>query len=98
MGRSPHQPARILKVYIETLIGLSHVVSPDGLKSTILFQDYMLGKLPLWEWWAESTFQGQSLTQTLIKATQEKQDPSLKVKSDTLKELISGGCQLMSCK
>ena len=41
-SRSPHPPATILEVYIETLIGFSHVHCPDGLNNTLLFQGHVL--------------------------------------------------------
>lgn len=43
MSRSPRLLARILKVYIEALTGLSHVDHPDGLKTTFLCQGCVLG-------------------------------------------------------
>ena len=43
-SRSPHLPARILKVYIDVLNGFSHIFSPDGLSNTLLSQGYMLGR------------------------------------------------------
>lgn len=33
-SRSLHVPARILRVYIEALMGFSHVFGPDGLNNT----------------------------------------------------------------
>lgn len=39
---SLHLSARILKVYIETLMGFSHIFSPDGLNNTLLFQGCIL--------------------------------------------------------
>ena len=39
--RSSHPPARILKVYIQALIRLSNVFSPDDLNNTLLSPDYV---------------------------------------------------------
>lgn len=44
-SRSPHIPARILKVYIAALTGFSHAYLPYGLNTTFLFQDCFLGHL-----------------------------------------------------
>lgn len=41
-SRSLHLPARILKVSIEALTGLSHVYCTDGLNNTLLSQSYVL--------------------------------------------------------
>lgn len=38
MNKSPCLPARILKVCSETLIEISHLFSPDGLRNTWLYQ------------------------------------------------------------
>ena len=42
MNKSPHLPARILKVYIEALMGFSHTYHPDGLDNAMLSQGYIL--------------------------------------------------------
>ena len=42
MSRSLHPPTRILKVYIEALMGFSLICHPDYLKNTLLFQDCVL--------------------------------------------------------
>ena len=42
MSRSPCSPARISKVYIEAVIGFSHVSSTDGLNNTLLSQGCVL--------------------------------------------------------
>ena len=44
--RFQHPPTRILKAYIETLTGFSHVFSPDGLNNTLLPQGCVLEKGP----------------------------------------------------
>ena len=41
-SRSLHLPTRILKVFIEALMGFSHVLHPDGLNNTLLFQGCVL--------------------------------------------------------
>ena len=38
VSRSPHSPARILKVYIEAFTGLSHTYRPGDLSTTLLSQ------------------------------------------------------------
>lgn len=45
-SRFPHPPAKILKVYIEVLTGLSHVNHPDGPSNTLLSQGCVLGLCP----------------------------------------------------
>ena len=35
-SRSPHLPARMLKVCVEALTGFSHVYCPDGLNNTLI--------------------------------------------------------------
>ena len=42
MSRSPRLLARILKVYIEALTGLSHIHNPQGLNNTLLSQGCVL--------------------------------------------------------
>lgn len=42
-SRCLHAPTIILKVYIESLPGFSHVYSPDGLNNTSLSKGYVLG-------------------------------------------------------
>ena len=42
MSRSGHSHARILKVYIETLAGSSHIFSPDGFNNSLLSQGCIL--------------------------------------------------------
>lgn len=42
-SRSPHWPARILRVYTENLTVFSHVCSSDGLNHTLLSQNCILG-------------------------------------------------------
>lgn len=42
MSKSLHPPARILKVYIQTLTGFSHIHNPGGLNNTLLSQGYVL--------------------------------------------------------
>ena len=42
MSRILHQPAVILKVYTEVLMGLSHAFSPDGLNKTLFSQGCIL--------------------------------------------------------
>lgn len=37
-----YPPARILKVYVETLTGFSHIYHPDGLNNISLSQGFML--------------------------------------------------------
>ena len=44
--RSPHSPARILKVHIEALAVFSHVCCPDALNNTLLSQVCVLGTAP----------------------------------------------------
>jgi len=46
MSRSLHLPTRILRVYIEALMGFSHIQSPDGLNNTFLSQGYILEMAP----------------------------------------------------
>lgn len=41
-----HLPARILEVYVEDLIGVSHVHHPDGLHNTLLSQGCALETAP----------------------------------------------------
>lgn len=41
MNRSAHPPARILRVYIEDLVGFSDVFSLDDLSSTLFSQSYV---------------------------------------------------------
>ena len=43
VGRFPHQPARILKVTLEALPGLSHAFSPDGLNHTVQSEGWVFG-------------------------------------------------------
>ena len=43
MSSSPHTSARILKVYIETVTGFSHVFILGGFNTTFLFQGCTLG-------------------------------------------------------
>ena len=45
MSRSLHLPTRILKVYIDVLIGFSDIFSPDHL-NTLLSQDCVLEEAP----------------------------------------------------
>lgn len=50
---------RILKVYIEPLIGFSHIVTPDvDSLNNYSLTAVSLKTLLLWEQWAESIFQG----------------------------------------
>ena len=42
MSRSGQSHARILKVYIETLAGSSHIFSPDGFNNSLLSQGCIL--------------------------------------------------------
>lgn len=42
LSRCLHPPTRILRVYIEVLMGCSHVYSPDGLNHRWLFQAAVL--------------------------------------------------------
>lgn len=57
-SRSLQQLARILKVCIEALIGLSHIYHPDDLDYTFLTA-VSLNQLWRWGQCAECTFQGQ---------------------------------------
>lgn len=41
-SRSPHLPTRVFKVYRETLMGFSHLFSPDGLSNTLPSQGFIL--------------------------------------------------------
>lgn len=49
MSRSPCLPIRILKGYIEGLMGFSHIFSPNSFNDTILVKAMYLEQLPLWE-------------------------------------------------
>lgn len=49
-SRCPQLPIRILKTNIETLPGFSHICLPDGLRSTLLSQKYLLRTALVWEW------------------------------------------------
>lgn len=40
---TPHLPSKILKVYVETLVGFSHAFGPEGLNSTLFSQGCVLG-------------------------------------------------------
>ena len=42
MSKSGQSHARILKVYIETLAGSSHIFTPDGLSNSLLSQGCIL--------------------------------------------------------
>ena len=42
MNRSPHPPARILKVYIKVSPGFNYVYHSDGLNNALLSQGYVL--------------------------------------------------------
>ena len=44
MSKSLHLPSRILKVYVENLIGLSYVYPPDSLSNTFLSGGCVLEK------------------------------------------------------
>lgn len=46
VNRSLHLPDRNLKVYIKTLIGFSHIFSPDSLNNTLFSQGYILETAP----------------------------------------------------
>ena len=48
MRRSPQLPARILKVYKESLTEFSHVHSPDGPKTPYSPKAVSLGQLLVW--------------------------------------------------
>ena len=50
---------KILTVYTETLNGLNHIFSPDGLKPPFSLQATSSKWLWLGEQWAEGTFPGQ---------------------------------------
>lgn len=41
-GRTSQPPTRFLKVYIEALMGFSHVYSPSGLNDTVISEDCVL--------------------------------------------------------
>lgn len=58
---SSHTPARIFNVCIEAFTGFKHIYGPNGLNNTLLaFSRLRPWKwLPVWEQWAEHTFQGQ---------------------------------------
>ena len=43
MSRSPPLTTRILKVYIEALMGFSHMYYPDGCSNTLVSQGSVLG-------------------------------------------------------
>ena len=43
-GRSPHPPARTLKVYTEAFTGFSHIHDPDGVNKAMSSE-----QLPQWE-------------------------------------------------
>lgn len=58
-NRSSHLPAKILKVYIEVLMGFSHIFRPDGLNNTLLSMLHFIKQLPVWQQWTECIFQGQ---------------------------------------
>lgn len=57
----PHT-RRILRVYIEALTDSVTVQNPDGV-NTLLSKAASLKLFLVWEWWAESTFQGQGRNQ-----------------------------------
>ena len=59
MSRSPHLPARILKVYIEVLTGFSHEFSPDGLNNILISQGCALEMAPAMGKADKHPFQGQ---------------------------------------
>ena len=41
--KSPDQPSRVLRVYIEVLISFNHILfSPGGLSNSLFFQGYVL--------------------------------------------------------
>lgn len=44
---------------MESLSGFSHVYRLDDLNTLLSQEAVSLKWLPLWEWWAERTFQGQ---------------------------------------
>lgn len=46
MSRSLHLPTRVLRVYIEALMGFSHIQSPDGLNNILFSQGYILEMAP----------------------------------------------------
>ena len=59
LNRSSHPPTSTLKVDVEAFTGFSHIHSPHGLNKPYSLKDVSLNRLPLWERWAEHTFQGQ---------------------------------------
>ena len=62
MNRSPYHtppPARILKVYIEALMGFSHVSVQMVSTTHYSLKSVSLKWLLVWEWWVEYTFQEQ---------------------------------------
>ena len=52
---------QIIKVYIEALTGLHHVISPDGHNNAILSQGRVLGTAPTMRTAAKCIFQGQGV-------------------------------------
>lgn len=58
ISRSPHPPARTLKVHREALTGFSHKPS-HGLNNPLFSQVASLKEFWLWEWLAECTFHRQ---------------------------------------
>lgn len=58
-NRSLHPSARILNLHIESLQGLSHAFSPDGLNNTLLSQGSVLETAPSVGMVGMTTFQGQ---------------------------------------
>ena len=65
MHRSPPPPTKILGIYIEALMGFSHIYYPDGLTTTSLSQGCMLETASAIRLGAEWTFPGQGGVRSL---------------------------------
>ena len=57
-SRSLHPPTRTWKIYTEALIGFRHICNPDGQQHITVSRLHPWKWSPLWERWAEHTFQG----------------------------------------
>lgn len=62
-SRSPYPPTRILKDCIEALNGFSHILVQTVSATLSSLKAVSLQQVPLWEWCAEYTFQGQGRRQ-----------------------------------
>ena len=65
MHRSLPPPTKILGIYIEALMGFSHIYYPDGLTTTSLSQGCMLETASAIRLGAEWTFPGQGRVRSL---------------------------------